>query len=99
MTPIEEDAVFTQCWLLSGPFAAVRGQQVEVRTVYRQSLCLCFFISRIAMRDLEALAQEFAMYRDALHYAKRREALERWRKGERTELNVSSIPTRKGKTN
>ena len=51
------------------------------------------------MRDLEALAQEFAMYRDALHYAKRREALERWRKGERAELNLSSIPTCKGKTN
>jgi len=49
------------------------------------------------MRDLEALAKEFAMYRDALHYAKRREALERWRKGETVGLNLSVIPAGKGK--
>lgn len=49
------------------------------------------------MRDLEALAQEFAMYRDALHYTKQREALERWRKGQTAELNLMAIPADKGK--
>ena len=49
------------------------------------------------MRDLEALAREFSLYRDALHYAKQREALERWRSGQRLELLLSATPVSKGK--
>jgi hypothetical protein len=49
------------------------------------------------MRDLEALAQEFALYRDALHYAKQREAMERWRNGQKADLNLSAILVGKGK--
>ncbi len=49
------------------------------------------------MRDLEALAQEFALYRDALYYAKQREALERWRNGEKAGLNLSAMLVSQGK--
>jgi hypothetical protein len=66
-------------------------------TVYRQKRHLSFSISETVMRDLEALAQEFALYRDALYYAKQREALERWRNGEKAGLNLSAMLVSQGK--
>ena len=65
--------------------------------VYRQKRHLSFSISETVMRDLEALAQEFALYRDASNYAKQREALERWRSGEKAGLNLSAILVGQGK--